>query len=117
VKQVFGPSAADVIGFSALVRDGSGQPIGCWRRLATASLIITMPGDAARDLGNAGYPGTTFLVVDSTGRQLAEGGQSIADSVLTDERDPEGSLVELKEGRSGDRQAQIAAIMPRWRRA
>ncbi len=108
VKQVYGPSAADVIGFSAPVRDRSGTAIGCWRNLATASLVTAMLADAARDLGQAGYPGATFLVVDSTGRKLAEGGQPIADSVLTVERGPEGSLVLLKAGQSGHRLAQIA---------
>jgi methyl-accepting chemotaxis protein len=108
VKQVFGPSAADVIGFSAPVRDRSGTAVGCWRNLATASLVTAMLADAARDLGRAGYPGATFLVVDSTGRKLAEGGQPIADSVLTVERGPEGSLVLLKAGQSGNRLAQIA---------
>ncbi len=108
VKQVFGPSAADVIGFSAPVRDRSGATIGCWRNLATASLVTAMLGDASRDLAKAGYAGATFLVVDSTGRKLAEGGQAIADSVLTVERGPAGALALLKQGQSGHRQAQIA---------
>ena len=75
MQRIYGPSAANVIGFAAPLRDRSGQAIGCWRNLATVSLVTAMLGDAARDLAATGYPGATLLVVDSTGRKLAEGRQ------------------------------------------
>ncbi len=108
VQRVYGPSAADVVGFAAPLRNRSGTAIGCWRNLATVSLVNAMLGDAAHDLRTAGYAGATLLVVDSTGRKLAEGGQALADSVLRVERSPEGSLVSLRNGASGHREAVIA---------
>jgi methyl-accepting chemotaxis protein len=111
VQTVYGPGAADVVGFSAPLRNRSGQAVGCWRNLATVSLVTAMLSDAARDLKQAGYPGAVFLVVDSTGRKLAEGGKKLADSVLTVERGPEGSLAALRNGKSGHRAAEISGGM------
>lgn len=108
VQQVYGPSAADVIGFSAPVRSRTGESIGCWRNLATVELVTTMLADAARDLKAAGYPGATFLVVDSTGRKLVEGGAKLADSVLTVERGPGKVLAQLQKGQSGHSASVIA---------
>ena len=109
VQRIFGPSAANVIGFAAPLRDRGGQAIGCWRNLATVSLVTAMLGDAARrDLAATGYPGATLLVVDSTGRKLAEGGKALADSVLSVERGPGGSLALLRNGESGHRERTIA---------
>ncbi len=108
VQTVYGPGAADVVGFSAPLRDRSGKAVGCWRNLATVSLVTAMLSDAARDLKAAGYPGANFLVVDSTGRKLVEGGAKLADSVLTVERGPEGSLAALNKGQSGHHEATIA---------
>lgn len=88
VQRIYGPSAANVIGFAAPLRGRSGQTIGCWRNLATVSLVTAMLHDAATDLAETGYAGATLLVVDSTGRKLAEGGQPLADSLMSVERGP-----------------------------
>jgi methyl-accepting chemotaxis protein len=108
VQTVYGPGAADVVGFSAPVTDRGGKQVGCWRNLATVALVTAMLGDAANDLKEAQYPGANLLVVDSTGRKLAEGGAKLADSVLTVERGPEGTLAALHKGESGHHVATIA---------
>jgi methyl-accepting chemotaxis protein len=108
VQRVFGADAPNVIGFSAPIRDRSGQAIGCWRNLATVSLVTTMLSDAAADLRRAGYAGATFVVVDSTGRKLVEGGQPLADSVLTMESGEGKALAALQRGESGHRASLIA---------
>ncbi|MCC7053393.1 MAG: HAMP domain-containing protein [Gemmatimonadaceae bacterium] len=108
VLRIYGPGAANVIGFAAPLRNRAGEAIGCWRNLATVSLVTAMLGDAARDLAETGYPGATLLVVDSTGRKLAQGGRDLADSVLGVERGPGGSLLLLQRGESGHRDATIA---------
>jgi methyl-accepting chemotaxis protein len=108
VRAAYGEKADDVIGFSAQVKSRNGQVIGCWRNAASASLVTAMLGDAAKELRRSGYAGATFVVVDSTGRKIAEGGAPIADSLLAAEAGAEGALAALAKGASGSRQTKLA---------
>jgi methyl-accepting chemotaxis protein len=74
VRAVYGADAPAVIGFSAPVRDRSGEVVGCWHNLASMELVEDMLAAASQDLKTAGYPGALLLAVDSTGRPLAESG-------------------------------------------
>jgi methyl-accepting chemotaxis protein len=105
---VFGDKTEDVIGFSAPVRNAQGGVIGCWHNLATVSLVTAMLHDAAHDLAKAGYPGAVLVVVDSTGRKVAEGGKPLADSVLAAARGTDGVLRSLATGASGQQRNEVA---------
>ncbi len=107
VAQVYGAGAAEVVGFTAQVRDRSGAFIACWHNAATMELVTAMLGDAAREMTKAGYPSAIIFVVDSTGRTIATGGKPYSDSVTAVERKPGGALDALVQGRSGVHDATI----------
>ncbi|WP_434480278.1 hypothetical protein [Gemmatimonas sp.] len=75
---VFGDNAEQVIGFAAPVRGANGLTIGCWRNLASVSLVRGILADAQSSLVAAGYAHAVLTVVDSTGRPLT----SVGDSTL-----------------------------------
>ncbi len=107
VAAVFGDKAPEVVGFSAPVVGNDGKAIGCWHNLASMDLVTAILTDAAKDLTKSQYPGAVVLVVDSTGRKLAQAGAPIADSVIALESGPEGVISDVERGQSGTEHVSI----------
>lgn len=105
---VFGDQAEQVIGFAAPVRGANGRTIGCWRNLASVSLVRGILADAQSSLVAAGYSHAVLTVVDSTGRPLTSVGDSTLVPTLLETMKANGALTTLLAGQSGTTQSDIS---------
>jgi len=103
----YGPSVEETIAFAAPVSVG-GQVVGCWRNLASVSLVSGILADVVRDLKAGGYAGAVLTVVDSTGRALATAGvDSLAAPLVVAQRGEHGAVTKLLRGESGNAVAEL----------
>ncbi len=105
---VFGDNAEQVIGFAAPVRGANGRTIGCWRNLASVSLVRGILADAQSSLIAAGYAHAIITVVDSTGRPLTSVGDSALVPSLLETTKVNGALATLLAGQSGTKHSDIS---------
>ena len=102
VAAAYGALAEETVGFSAPVRTQSGEVLGCWRNLASMTMVRGILADAMRDLAATGYRNAVVTVVDSTGRALASSGRAdLVPTLLASETAEGGALPALKRGEAG----------------
>jgi len=110
VQAVYGAKAAEVIGFSAPIRDADGKVIGCWHNLASISLVGDMLAAASTDLQTAGYPGAILIAVDSTGHLLVSTGAFGPHDAETAVRAFAPAVSTLTAGKSGHAAAALDGL-------
>lgn len=71
VKKIYGGDGL-VLGFSAVIKDHSGKPIGVWHNCADFSLVEEIITDAYRRFRDTGWPGAELTLIDQKGRVLVD---------------------------------------------